>query len=162
MRPRMRTWLLLLVGTGCVTHQVKLTPTNSSPVTLRSRTPASVEVFTATPPPLPFVEVAVITSNYGDSATDSDKIRVSAANYGCDAVVFRQLGSTNAVNGTVQGKPGELGRPVNGATVTQSSAACVVYTGEASDSAPTDPSAQGSQGGEEGGFAGGAASGKQP
>ncbi len=105
-----------------------MSPTNSPQRPLQSRVMAEVEVFTAGPPQRPFVEVAVLTANYGDPAEDIEQIRAKAGEYGCDAVVFSRLGGKEEMYGrTSSTKPGEPGRNVYGESVTKSTATCVQW-----------------------------------
>lgn len=145
---------VLVVVAACSRHKVTVSPTNPSPRPLTPRLTASVEVFTAAAPQRPFAEVAVLTANWGDAEKDIEAIRDKAGEYGCDAVVFSRIGSSEAMHGQVQStKPGEPGRNVYGSSVTKSAATCIVWT-EPQPATAASPEPEGLEGGVVGGVVG--------
>jgi hypothetical protein len=131
MRLVMRLSILVSLA-ACSTHKVTLSPTNPAPHALSPRLAASVEIFTTARPQRPYVEVAVLTANYGEPDKDIEALRDRASSYGCDALVFGQIGSTEAVAGQVSSnKPGQPSQPVYGESVNKSIATCVVWTAPA-------------------------------
>jgi hypothetical protein len=105
---------------ACVTTSSSVQPTNPSPRPLSPRAVMSVEVFTASRPSRPFVEVAIIKAS-GSSQGDASKglvqeMRTEAARVGCDGIV---------VNGSAETVAPHDGM---GGTVLGYSSACIVYT----------------------------------
>lgn len=128
---------MAMAAAGCGTA-IEYTELNTPPGPMRPRDAASVEVFTTTPPPRPFVEVGMIESQQ-ESGLSTDgmgeiiaQMREVAAERGCDALVIS--GSNDAVEGQAHHDHGYVG------TLKGYRGACVVYTGEAS--APAAPAAQ--------------------
>lgn len=89
---------LVAVCVGCGSYATFLA-TNTPPRPMTPRTPESVELITAGPPQRPFVEVGTIDARQRsvyslDSSQDVlIKVRQSAAEVGCDAVLV--TGSNN-------------------------------------------------------------------
>jgi hypothetical protein len=110
----------LLFFAACVTTSSSVQPTNPSPRPLSPRPVTSVEVFTASQPPRPFVEVALIKasgSSQGDARTGLvQEMRSEAARIGCDGIV---------VNGSAETVAPHDGM---GGSVLGYSSACIVYT----------------------------------
>ena len=126
-----------MVAAGCGTA-IEYTELNTPPGPMSPRDPGSVEVFTTTTPPRPFVEVGMIESQQ-ESGLSTDgmgeiiaQMREAAAERGCDALVIS--GSNDAVQGQANQDHGYVG------TLKGYRGACVVYTGEAA--APAAPAAQ--------------------
>jgi len=104
----MRLGLLLAVAAtllGCGTR-TSYTQLNSPPAPMNPRDPASVEVFTATRPERPYVEVGIIEAQQRSEFSSDDmpeivaELRARAAEEGCDAVLINSnndavVGSTN-------------------------------------------------------------------
>jgi hypothetical protein len=91
---------------ACVT--ATFTPTNASPRQLTPRPVEQVEVFTATRPEKPFVEVGVITGEAMQNDKGAqlasvsyvlERVREEAAKAGCDGVIL-QPGGTGTYQGT--------------------------------------------------------------
>ena len=90
----MRLALALTLGLaacGTTIHQI---PTNSPPHALAPRPPETVEVFTATPPPRPYVEIAFFEAqpasqlSFDDANAVFAKLRAQAAETGCDGLII--------------------------------------------------------------------------
>jgi hypothetical protein len=105
---------------ACVTTSSSVQPTNPSPRPLSPRPVMSVEVFTASRPSRPFVEVAIINaraSSRGDAQRGLvQEMRSEAARVGCDGIVVNGSAETVAPNDGW------------GGTVLGYSSACIVYT----------------------------------
>ena len=117
----MRLMLALALGlTACGTtiHQIS---TNAPPHQLAARPPESVEVFTATQPPRPFVEVAYFEAqqesqiSLDDSNAVFAKLRQQAGQAGCDGIII------NGPNDSV------VGDRRNVSTLHGFAATCIVY-----------------------------------
>ena len=91
--------LTLVLLAACSMKKVTVSPTNPPQRPLPSRVMAQVEVFTSHAPERPFIEIAVLTANYGDPEEDIQQIRAKAGEYGCDAVVFSRLGGKEEMYG---------------------------------------------------------------
>lgn len=115
---------LLLAACG---YRTAFTPTNTPPHPMSARPEASVEMFTATPPSRPFVEVGLLTSAHaGYFSTSSDEevmmgLRKKGAEMGCDGVFVTQ--ETSRVVGSVS-KAGDI----NTYNLKTFRAACIVFT----------------------------------
>jgi hypothetical protein len=103
------SFLLLAAVVGCGTT-VQFTPTNPPPRPLTSRPAESVQVFTASRPDQPFVEVGLLEAQQS-SALSLDqrpdvmqKMRVEAARMGCDGIIL--LGANDQVQGSIDPKYG--------------------------------------------------------
>lgn len=80
----------LLVATSACTH-ANFRSTNAPPRDLTERSPESVEMYTASIPERPFVEVGMIetqTAGFFWNQDPFEKLRQTAAEAGCDAVVL--------------------------------------------------------------------------
>jgi len=80
----------LLVATSACTH-ANFRSTNAPPRDLSERSPESVEMYTASVPERPFVEVGLIetqTAGFFWNQDPFEKLRQTAAEAGCDAVVL--------------------------------------------------------------------------
>lgn len=113
-----------LVLLGCGT-QIRATIINPPPHAMPSRPPASVEIFTSSPPrDRAFVDVAFLEaeqeSGYSVDGTEQffAKLRGHAAQMGCDGLVFG--GMTNATTVAI-----DLKTPMNKKGIV---ATCIVYT----------------------------------
>lgn len=144
----MRTLLVLasvLLAAGCG-HEIAYTSLNAPPRPLAPRDPSSVELFVSSAPDRPYVEVGLFeieqrTPNSDGTPEMFDKLRVRAAQIGCDALVVTASTdrvqsvsgqSFGAVRTTSAGMGGGYGHysgmhygSVN--TVRGHRAACVVY-----------------------------------
>jgi hypothetical protein len=124
---------------ACGTRLV-VTNTNTPPRAMTPRSPESVQVFSTSPPPAPYVEVALIEARQqSEYSVDRenvviDKLRKKAGEMGCDGLVM--TGSADSVVGSSDDKSGYV-RTLKGYKAT-----CIVFTGEApasKDAAPTGP-----------------------
>ena len=80
-----------LAACGTTIHRI---PTNAPPHAVQARPPEAVEVFTATAPARPFVEVAYFEAqpesqlSLDDTNDVFDKLRARAAATGCDGLII--------------------------------------------------------------------------
>ncbi|HET6613297.1 MAG TPA: hypothetical protein VFG83_14970 [Kofleriaceae bacterium] len=123
----MSTALILATGALCAcggttTH---FTQTNLSPVPMHARDPASVQVFMASRPQRPFVEVGIVEAQQSSRYSRDDMRRVvwalreEAARRGCDGLII--VGNNNAVvGGTYKGYGGT-------STLKGYRGACIMY-----------------------------------
>lgn len=135
-----RLQLAILVGTaiplGACGTTVHYAATNASPRSLASRPSQTVEVFTATMPERPFVEVGLLEAQQSSAVSFDDqpavlaKLREEAGRIGCDGLVL--LGANDSVVG------GGGKQSSHTATLKGYRATCVVYR----DAAPTTPAAK--------------------
>jgi hypothetical protein len=121
-------------------YNTSFTPTNVPPHPLAARAEASVEMFTATAPKRPYVEVGLISSQHDGmySLSSDDEVmlglRKKAAQIGCDAVVV--TAETGNLVGTVSSNT------VNTRTLKSFRAVCAMYTDASSAQSETKESAQ--------------------
>jgi hypothetical protein len=92
-RAMKRLFALLLLG-ACG-HTVTYTPLNDPPRRLSPRAPATVEIFLASRPPRPGVEIGLIEieedmPHSGGTPTMVGKLRSRAAQIGCDALIVSE------------------------------------------------------------------------
>jgi hypothetical protein len=109
---------LALSACGTTIHQI---PTNAPPHPLAAHPPESVEVFTATQPQRPFVEVAYFEAQQESQVSLDDsnavfaKMRAQAGQMGCDGIIVN--GPNDAVVGDRHGV----------STLHGYAATCIVY-----------------------------------
>ena len=130
--------VLMLALTGCGTS-ISYMPTNPPPRPLAARPFVTVEVFTASKPARPFVEIGLIEAQQ-ESACSRDapaevliKLREEAARVGCDGIIL--LGA----NDSVVGQSGMHGNGGYTATLKGYRAACFCYRDPAPAGAQSPP-----------------------
>lgn len=117
---------VVALATAACGIRTSFTPTNVAPRPLVPRPESTVEMFTATAPKRPYVEVGLVTSSHAGGyslATDDEVIlglRKKAAEIGCDAVVITAE-TGNTVGTVTQGN-------VNTRTLKSFRAVCAMYT----------------------------------
>jgi hypothetical protein len=130
-------------GAGSPLDVVKL---NAAPRALAARAPETVTVFTAAAPTRPFVEIALIQARRRWGTTESaaqifDRVRVAAAQTGCDGLVL--LGEANTTSGWIWPSLGAYGPETHGSIETFEGfrATCIAWRdeGEAPEAPPSGP-----------------------
>ncbi|WNG51182.1 hypothetical protein F0U60_48910 [Archangium minus] len=133
--------LLLLAATitGCGTR-VAYMPTNTPPRMMQPRSANSVQVFTATKPERPFVEVGLIETqqesiySVDNETTVFTRLREEAALRGCDGLVL--LGSNDGVE--IVGTGGMNGGHTSGRTLRGYRGTCIMWKEDTSTASSTD------------------------
>ena len=116
----------------------QFTPTNPSPRQMQPRDPATVHVYSAGKPDVPYVEVGIIQARQSSEFSTHNmpeiigEMRARAAEIGCDGVII------NGANNTVVGHEDLIG-PGSTDTLEGFWGACVMY--EAPREAATTPPA---------------------
>jgi hypothetical protein len=99
-----RLWLPLVALAAACGTTTEFARTNPNFAGMASRPPGAVDVYTAAPPPRPFVEVGIIearqSSEYSLDGMDAiiAELRNRAAHEGCDGVIL--TGDANSVVGS--------------------------------------------------------------
>jgi hypothetical protein len=90
----------VLFGSGCASV-LDYTPLNAPPFPVGPRSPDSVEIFSASMPPRPFVEIGQIKSEDSDAPPEvvMDRMRTLAAEKGCDGVILQGQTEEAATSG---------------------------------------------------------------
>jgi hypothetical protein len=136
MRVRLNLWSLIsgcALAVGCGTT-ITFTPTNPAPHPLAARPPQTVEVYSTSQPPRPYVEVGLLEAQQSSAySTDAppevlQHLREEAARQGCDGVVLS--GANDAVVGD-SGRNGGYTRTLRGYRAT-----CIVYQGRTTIATP--------------------------
>lgn len=123
------TWSVCAIGVAAVLAAcgttTQFTQTNPSPVPMRPRDPSTVQVFTASKPQRPFVEVGIIEAQQSSRlSTDGmgaiiAALRKEAARRGCDGVII--VSNDNSVVGSSGEEGGSTG------TLKGYRGACIMY-----------------------------------
>ena len=97
----MRFAALLVLATGCGVT-LNTTTINPTPHPTTARDPATVEVYTAGPPPRPRVDVSMTWADLGGPSTDPfgdmlGEMRKQAGALGCDALIVQRTSAREMV-----------------------------------------------------------------
>ncbi len=114
----------LLTGCG---PTVTATALNPSPRPFSPRHAMSVEVYTTSMPPRPYVEVAALSAKGGNAEEHFGAMRQKAGEMGCDALVFTAMPR----DATSTGYNWMSGGVTTTSSNSGSSATCVMWTGGA-------------------------------
>jgi hypothetical protein len=139
----MRYSVVIILSTmcGCAGTSLAYTAIRESPVPLRSRPAAQVEVFMTKPPERPHVELGIVESQQEPGSTDDApdviaKMRALAGQHGCDALVI--IGRNDATSETMLA-PGGGSRVY---TLSGYRASCIAYLQAATPAPKTPPRAE--------------------
>ena len=136
----MRSALALLVTAGLLSAcgtSTQFVRTNASPVAMRARAPQTVDVFTASSPQRPYVEVGIVQARQSSGLSTADMpdiiqaLREEAADQGCDGVIIT-ANADDVRGGEYRGTGGTE-------TLQGYRGACIVYTPTASGSSQAAP-----------------------
>lgn len=115
-------WILGAILAACG-PKVTVQTLNPAPYPMAPRPAAAVAVFTTGIPDRPYVEVALLSAERGQSDEHLPALRERAAEMGCDALVFTSISRTSTTSdGHYDGKLDTT------STVSGSNATCIVWT----------------------------------